>query len=159
MPSVIALKLPKCHFKNYNQKGMKSSHQARRAVFQKEVPCPLISAPLKAARKSDIQINSASPRNTGRNENRWPQTGCHIRPHTSSCQWWKLLFISLSETPCWKLAEVPSPWHSAFVLESELLFLHLPVAQGPPWLMPTFPAPGPRLLPRRSRASLQSLCL
>ena len=159
MPSVIALKLPKCHFKNYNQKGMKSSHQARSAVFQKEVPCPLTSAPLKAARKSDIQINSASPRNTGRNENRQPQTGCLIRPHTSSCQWWKLLFISLSETPCWKLAEVPSPWHSAFVLESELLFLHLPVAQGPPWLMPTFPAPGPRLLPCRSRASLQSLCL
>lgn len=81
MPSVIALKLPKCHFKNYNQKGMKSSHQARSAVFQKEVPCPLTSAPLKAARKSDIQINSASPRNTGRNEKRRPQTGCLIRPH------------------------------------------------------------------------------
>lgn len=71
---------------------MKSSHQASRALSQKEVPCPLTSAPLEAARKSDIQINSASPRNTGRNENRWPQTGCLIRPHTASCQWWKLLF-------------------------------------------------------------------
>lgn len=81
MPSVIPLKLPNVIFKIITRKEMKSSHQASSAVSQKAVPCPLTSAPLKAARKSDIQIDSASPSNTEGMKTDNTGRAVSIRPH------------------------------------------------------------------------------